>query len=102
MSMESASGQQDGGMTLTRVQQWVATTVVLMLGMGIAAPLAGVSVAMDEGDRGAGSIVGIWIMSGLWGVATMFAVLVVHQHKLLSAWLLLGLLPAALALPWVW
>src|SRR5690349_365779 len=102
MTMESRPGEQGGGMTLTRVQQWVATTVILMVGMGIAGPLAGVSAAMDKGDEGAGSIIGVWVMSGLWGVATMFAILVVHQHKLLSAWLLLGLVPAAVALPWVW
>jgi hypothetical protein len=88
-------------MSLARVQQWVATTVVVIVGMGIAGPLAGVSAAMDEGDK-AHSVVGIWVMSGLWGVATMAAVLVVHRHRLLSWWLLLGLVPALVALPWMW
>ena len=88
-------------MTLTRVQQWVATSIIVMVGMGIAAPLAGVSATIDPGDQGYDSVLGIWIMSGLWGVATMVAVLVVHQHRVLSWWLLLWLLPAAVALPWV-
>ena len=89
-------------MSLARVQQWVATTVIVIVGMGIAGPLAGVSAAMDDGDKAADSVHGIWVMSGLWGVATMAAVLVVHRHRLLSWWLLLGLVPALVALPWVW
>ena len=89
-------------MSLTRVQQWVASTIIVMVGMGIAGPLAGVSATIDPGDQGRRLRLGIWLMSGLWGVATMGAVLVVHQHRLLSWWLLLGLVPALVALPWVW
>jgi hypothetical protein len=92
---------QRSSMSLTRVQQWVASVVILIVGMGIAAPMAAISPFIEEGDGAPGASVGIWIMSGLWGVATMAAVLVVHQHRLLSTWLLLGLLPAAIALPFL-
>ena len=89
-------------MSLIRVQQWVASTVILIVGMGIAIPLAAVSPLMEEGEGAPGAAVGLWVMSAIWGVATMVGVLVVLRHRLLSLWLLLGVLPAAVALPWIW
>lgn len=99
--MTTSSSAHDTSMSLTRVQQWVATTVIVIVGMGIAGPMAAVSPFMEDGQGAPGATVGLWIMSGLWGVATMVAVLVVHQHRLLSTWLLLGLLPATIALPFL-
>jgi len=86
-------------MSLTRVQQWVASTVILIVGMGIAIPLAGVSPFMEEGQGAPGAAAGLWVMSAVWGVATMVGVLVVLRHRVLSPWLLLGIIPAVSVLP---
>lgn len=98
--MNQSSAQQSS-MSLIRVQQWVASSVIFMVGMGIAGPMAAVSQFMEDGRGAPGAAVGLWIMSALWGVATVGAILIVHQHRLLSVWLLLGLLPAAIVLPFM-
>jgi hypothetical protein len=90
---------QRPSMSLTRVQQWVATTVILIVGMGIAIPLAGISPFIEEGQGAPGAAVGLWVMSVVWGLATMVGALVVLGHRLLSPWLLLGVVPAVSVLP---
>jgi hypothetical protein len=86
---------------ITRVQQWVASAVVFIVGMGIAIPLAAVSPFIEEGDGAPGAAVGLWVMSAVWGVATVVGILLVHRRSVLSPWLLLGLLPALAVLPMV-
>jgi hypothetical protein len=90
---------QRPSMSLTRVQQWVASTVILIVGMGITIPLAGISPFIEEGQGAPGAAVGLWVMSVVWGLATMVGVLVVLRHRLLSPWLLVGIIPAVSVLP---
>ena len=86
-------------MSLTRVQQWVASSIIFVVGMGIAIPLAAVSPFIEEGEGAPGAAVGLWVMSVIWGVATVVGILVVHRHRVLSPLLLLGVLPAVAVLP---
>jgi hypothetical protein len=86
-------------MSLTRVQQWVTSTVIFVVGMGIAIPLAAVSPFMEEGDGAPGAAAGLWVMSVIWGTATIVGMLVVLRHRVLSFWLLLGPVPALAVLP---
>jgi hypothetical protein len=86
---------------ITRVQQWVASAVLLMVGMGVAIPLAWASPQMLEDPSATGGAVPLWVMSGVWGVATMAGALLIHRRRVLSPWLLVGLLPAAVAAPFV-
>jgi hypothetical protein len=86
-------------MSLTRVQQWVASAVVFIVGMGIAIPLAAISPFIEEGDGAPGAAVGLWVMSVIWGLATVVGILVVLRHRVLSPWLLVGILPALVVLP---
>jgi hypothetical protein len=84
---------------ITKVQQWVASAVLLMVGFGVAIPLAWSSPQMLQAPDTSASAVPLWVMSGVWGVATMAGALLVHRRRVLSPWLLLGLLPAASAAP---
>jgi len=84
---------------ITKVQQWVASAVLLMVGFGVAAPLAWASPQMLAVPEDSGRAVPLWVMSAVWGVATMVGVLLIHRRTILSPWLLVGLLPAALAAP---
>ncbi len=90
---------QRSSMSLNRVQQWVASSVIFIVGMGITIPLAGISPFMGADEGAPGAAVGLWVMSLLWGVATVVAILVVHRHRVLSPWLLLGIVPAMAVLP---
>ncbi|HEY7043876.1 MAG TPA: hypothetical protein VH419_09445, partial [Nocardioidaceae bacterium] len=74
---------------------------VFIVGMGIAGPLAAVSPAIDPDDAAPGAPVGLWILSGCWGVATIAGILVIQGRSLLSPWLLVGLIPAACAAPFL-
>jgi hypothetical protein len=86
---------------ITRVQQWVASAVLLMVGMGVAIPLAWASPRMQQDAVARGSALPLWVMSGVWGMATMAGALLIHRRRVLSPWLLVGLLPAAVAAPFV-
>lgn len=86
-------------MHITKVQQWVASAVLLMVGFGVAIPLAWASPQMLAVPEDSGRALPLWVMSAVWGVATIAGVLLIHRRSLLSPWLLVGLLPAALAAP---
>jgi hypothetical protein len=86
---------------ITKVQQWVATAVLLIVGMGVAVPLAWASSQMLQDPETEASAVPLWVMSGVWGVATMAGARVIHGRSVLSPWLLVGLLPAAVVAPFV-
>jgi hypothetical protein len=84
---------------ITRVQQWVASALVLVIGLTPAIALALVSVWMSEEAGMHDNAVGLWVMSSVWGVATIAGALLIHRRAVLSFWLLAGLVPAAVAAP---
>lgn len=77
------------------VQRWVASAVLLVVGMPSAAVLAIVAPSMDA-DAATGARGGLWVMSAVVGVITVAGVLVIHKRSVLSPWLLAGLVPAAI------
>lgn len=86
-------------MHITRVQQWVASTLLLVVGLTPAIALAMVSVMMKDEQGMHDNAVGLWVMSPIWGVVTIAGALMIHRRRVLSPWLLLGLVPAAVAAP---
>ncbi|HEX2175459.1 MAG TPA: hypothetical protein VHG70_06080 [Nocardioidaceae bacterium] len=88
-------------MHITKVQQWVASALLLVVGLTPAVALAWVSLLTDAEEGARDRAVGLWVMSPLWGLATMIGVLLIHKHSLVSAWLLVGLLPGAVAAPFL-
>lgn len=48
-----------------------------------------------------GSVVGLWVMSGVVGLVGAGAILIANRRSLLSPWLLLGLIPMAVTGYWV-
>lgn len=89
-------------MEITKVQRWVASAVLFVVGMGLSIPLAWVSPHMDrEKAAPPGASPGLWVMSGVTGLATVAGILLIHRRFPLSPWLLLGLIPAAIAAPYV-
>lgn len=77
-------------MSLGRVQRWVlsslAATTILHLAIGLV-------VAAAFADR-LDAKIGLLVIGAAFGVVAFVTALIIHQHRLLSPWLLLGLLPS--------
>ena len=52
-------------------------------------------------DLARSDIIGLWVMSGVLGLITAAAILVVNRRRLYSPWILLGLLPMAASWYWI-
>ena len=78
-------------MSLGVVQKWVlstlAATTIMHLAMGLVVAAA-FSERLD-------AQIGLLVIAGAFGTLAIVAALLIHQHRLLSLWLLLGLLPSA-------
>ena len=77
-------------MSLSRVQRWVlstlAATTILHLSVGLV-------VAAAFSDR-LDAQIGLLVIGAAFGVIAFVTALIIHQSKLLSPWLLLGLVPS--------
>ncbi|HET6652772.1 MAG TPA: hypothetical protein VFH10_09040 [Nocardioides sp.] len=77
-------------MSLSRVQRWVlsslAATTILHLSIGLV-------VAAAFSDR-LDAQIGLLVIGAAFGVIAFVAALIIHQHRLLSPWLLLGVVPS--------
>lgn len=81
---------------LTKVQQWVMSTLAVTTLLHLS---AGVIVAgMAESDPARSAQIGLSIIAGAIGVMAVVAALAIHGRPLLSPWLLLGPLPTAVGL----
>lgn len=80
-------------MSTTQVQKWVSTTLAVVLGGHLAEAMV-IFALMTSRDYPATRI-GLLVIAGIVGLLTAGGVRAIHQRRLLSGWLLLGLLPAA-------
>jgi hypothetical protein len=87
---------QRQSMSLGTVQKWVLSTLVATTILHLA---AGVAVAAYFSDR-VDSQIGLLVIAGAFGVIAIEAALLIHKHRPVSAWLLLGLIPALIG-AWV-
>src|SRR3712207_3096065 len=83
-------------MSVGTVQQWVlsllAATTIMHMAIGLVIAAAYVD--------GTGRQVGLLVLATAFGVLAIFSALAIHQVRLLSWWLVVGLLPPALG-AWV-
>ena len=82
--------------SLTRVQQWVMSTLAVTTGLHMAAGLILAAMFLDE--RGPGSQIGLNVIAGVFGVLSVAAALAIHRRPWLSPWLLVGVLPTFVGL----
>jgi H+/Cl- antiporter ClcA len=52
-------------------------------------------------DLAHGDIVGLWVMTGVLGLVTAGAILVINRRRPYSPWVVLGLLPMAVSWYWI-
>ena len=78
-------------MSLTRVQRWVMSVLVVSTILHLAAGLVIAAMYVDTRD----SQIGLLAIAGAFGLIAVAVGLLIHQRKPLSPWLALGLLPSA-------
>ncbi len=76
-------------MSLGSVQKWVMSILASTTIMHLAGGLVLAAVFSDR----VSSQIGLLAISAAFGIIAMLAALLIHQHRLLSPWLLLGLVP---------
>lgn len=91
--------RRTGGMTLTSVQRWVgsalAVTTVwhLALGLVLAAWYVDASRPVDRA--------GLLVIAAAFGVVGIAVGLLIHRRRVLSPWLLVGVLPGIAGALWL-
>lgn len=81
------------GMSTAQVQKWVATVLVVVV-LGHLAEALVIFALMATKDHPA-SRIGLLVIAGLVGLLAAGGVRAIHERRLLSSWLLLGLSPTA-------
>ena len=85
-------------MQVERVQRWVASALVLTVATLFATGMAILSGTVDR----AGARPGLLTISSVVGLMAMSGVRVINSRRVLSPWLLVGLLPAAVVGSYYW
>ncbi len=82
---------QSTSTSLTRVQQWVMSTLVasLILHLGAGLVIAAAVMGADRQD----ARIGLVVIAGILGFLAVVAALAIHKAKLPNWWLLLGPVP---------
>ena len=86
--------------SLDLVQRMIISALIIVVFGLFAGMLAGY-LAYSPQESGRGDTIGLWVMSGVFGLATAAAVLVVNRKRPYSPWVILGLLPMAVSAFWV-
>lgn len=90
------AAKRSSSMSLDRVQKWVmsvlAATTIVHLSAGLV--LAAIFIHTEK----LGPRIGLNVLAGAFGVIAVAAARGIHQKKLFSPWLLLGIVPTFIGL----
>ncbi|HZA05347.1 MAG TPA: hypothetical protein VE617_12340 [Propionibacteriaceae bacterium] len=86
--------------SLDLVQRMVISALIIVV-FGLFAGMLALYLAVYPEETSRSSTIGLWVMSGAFGLATAGAVLVVNRRRPYSPWVLLGFLPMAISAFWV-
>jgi hypothetical protein len=87
--------------SLDLVQRIIISILVGVVFGTFSAVLAAYLVIRGDQDLPSFSVTGLWIMSGVLGLATAAAILLINRRRPYSPWVLLGLLPMVITAPWI-
>ena len=73
--------------------QRVIISVLVVVVIGSIAVVLGAYLVFHQGELSRTDVVGLWVMTGVIGLATSIAVLVINRRRPYSPWVVLGLLP---------
>jgi hypothetical protein len=87
--------------SLDLVQRVIISALVGVVFGTFAAVLAAYLAIRGDRDLPPFSVTGLWIMSGVLGLVTAAAILLINRKRPYSPWVLLGLLPMVISAPWI-
>ena len=87
--------------SLDFVQRVIVSVLVGVVFGSFSAVLAAYLAIRGDQDLPSFSVTGLWIMTGVLGLATAAVILLVNRRRLYSPWIILGLLPMAISAPWI-
>lgn len=99
MDPDNPRRPSSGGMSLTQVQKWVMSSLAVTTILHLAVGLILAAAVVDEARTDAR--VGLLVIAGAFGVLAVVAGLAIHGRRLVSPWLLLGLLLPLAGIPFV-
>lgn len=82
--------------SLGQVQRWVMSTLAVITILHLSAGLILAAMYLDDATRA--SQVGLNVIAGAFGVLAVVVGLGIHGRRLVSPWLLLGLVPTLVGL----
>jgi hypothetical protein len=82
--------------SLTRVQQWVMSTLVVTTIIHLCGGLVFASLYLDNPEPGAE--IGLNVIAGVFGMLGIAAAFMIHRKSPLTPWLVLGLAPTVIGL----
>jgi hypothetical protein len=80
---------------LARVQRWVMSTLAVTTILHLVVGLVVAAVMLDAPDS---SRIGLNVIAGVFGAIAVATGLAIHGRRILSPWLLLGVVPTAIGL----
>lgn len=79
---------------LARVQRWVMSTLAVTTILHLVVGLVVAAVMLDDAPDS--SRIGLAVIAGIFGSLAVAAGLAIHGKRILSPWLLLGVVPTAI------
>jgi hypothetical protein len=100
-SPDHRTRRENEARSLDVTQRAIVSALVGIVFGTFSAVLAAYLAIRGDQDLPSFSVTGLWIMTGVMGLATAATILVVNRRRPFSAWVLLGLLPMAISAPWI-
>ena len=98
---QAARRREHEARSLDLVQRVIVSFLIAFVFGTFSAVLAAYLAIRGDQDLPHFSIVGLWIISGVLGLVTAAAILLVNRRRPYSPWVLLGLLPMVISAPWI-
>jgi hypothetical protein len=87
--------------SLDFVQRLIASSAIGLFMGSLAAVLAAYLAVSGVHELPRDSVIGLWVMTGIIGLVTAAAVVVMHRRRWYSPFVLLGLLPMIASAYWI-
>jgi hypothetical protein len=100
-SPDHRTRQENEARSLDVTQRAIVSALVGIVFGTFSAVLAAYLAIRGDQDLPSFSVTGLWIMTGVMGLATAATILLVNRRRPYSPWILLGLLPMAISAPWI-
>jgi cation transporter-like permease len=98
---QEAHRREHEARSLDLVQRVIVSFLIAFVFGTFSAVLAAYLAIRGDQDLPHFSVVGLWIISGVLGLVTAAAILLVNRRRPYSPWVLLGLLPMVISAPWI-